>query len=310
LNGWPCRATRNTPEAAGSAAALIAWCESGRSANPKTSPSRPWSAISGIYLLPKADGKPMTMGSQFGCLRLEDLIQVAHQRKPHPLQPASELSLPRLPKHLARVILSDRGGRGDLARGGADHGAGTSAIGRCSKPCTQLPCAAWSCRDLLAVRCKQRRAGSSMVRERQGKRDRVNPDRCARRGLGPISNLKNPGKQLASANAEALFLSDTASTVTPPIRRRRVPANMHFAGIKNPAPVICCVTPARRTVLENGAGHAFYPSFASSRESRHTSRIYNPRLNLRKLREIHDATHPAKLPSSNKRAAARNLPLR
>ena len=55
---------------------------------------------------------------------LEDVLQVAREREPHPLQPGLGADAPEAPQTPAARDLIRPGGRGDPARGRADHGAG------------------------------------------------------------------------------------------------------------------------------------------------------------------------------------------
>src|ERR1700677_3030479 len=60
-----------------------------------------------LYYHRKANGRPMTLGSQFGCLApLKTFFKWLARENHIPYNPASELALPRLPRHLPRVILS------------------------------------------------------------------------------------------------------------------------------------------------------------------------------------------------------------
>ena len=139
---------------------FIAWCEERALREPKdiTKPILERYQRH-LFYYRKADGKPMTMGSQFGCLAPLKTFFKWLTRENHILyNPASELSLPRLPKHLPRVILSIQE---------------VEAILREAEPITapglrdramletlySTAFGAWSCRDL---RCTMwtRRAGS------------------------------------------------------------------------------------------------------------------------------------------------------
>ena len=83
-----------------------------------------------LFYYRKADGKPMALSSQFGCLgALEDVLQVAREGKPHPLQPGLRTHAAAITETSAAGDFIDPGGRGDLARGGAHHGVGLTRSG-------------------------------------------------------------------------------------------------------------------------------------------------------------------------------------
>jgi integrase/recombinase XerD len=87
---------------------FIAWCEERALREPKdiTKPILERYQRH-LFYYRKADGKPMTIGSQFGCLApLKTFFKWLTKENHILYNPASELSLPRLPKHLPRVILS------------------------------------------------------------------------------------------------------------------------------------------------------------------------------------------------------------
>src|SRR3974390_2298610 len=60
-----------------------------------------------LYYHRKDDGRPMTLGSQLGCLApLKTFFKWLAKENHIPYNPASEITLPQPPKHLPRVILS------------------------------------------------------------------------------------------------------------------------------------------------------------------------------------------------------------
>jgi integrase/recombinase XerD len=87
---------------------FIAWCEERALRDPKdiTKPILERYQRH-LFYYRKANGRPMTVGSQFGRLAPLRTFFKWLARENHILyNPASELLLPRLPKHLPRVILS------------------------------------------------------------------------------------------------------------------------------------------------------------------------------------------------------------
>ena len=87
---------------------FIAWCEERALRDPKdiTKPILERYQRH-LFYYRKADGRPITLGSQFGCLApLRTFFKWLAKENHILYNPASELTLPKLPKHLPRVILS------------------------------------------------------------------------------------------------------------------------------------------------------------------------------------------------------------
>jgi integrase/recombinase XerD len=102
---------------------FIAWCEERALRDPKDITKPVLERYQRhLFYYRKADGRPMTLGTQFGCLApLKTFFKWLAKENHILYNPASELTLPKLPKHLPRDLIRPRG-RGDLARSGADDG--------------------------------------------------------------------------------------------------------------------------------------------------------------------------------------------
>ena len=87
---------------------FVAWCEERALRDPKdiTKPILERYQRH-LFYYRKANGRPMTLGTQFGCLApLKTFFKWLAKENHILYNPASEITLPKLPKHLPRVILS------------------------------------------------------------------------------------------------------------------------------------------------------------------------------------------------------------
>ena len=141
---------------------FITWCEERASREPKdiTKPILERYQRH-LFYYRKADGKPMTMGSQFGCLApLKTFFKWLAKENHILYNPASELTLPRLPKHLPRVILSIQEVEAILREAEPTDGAGLARSGDAGNLVLDRRCDAWSCRGWRCMTWTPR-AGSS-----------------------------------------------------------------------------------------------------------------------------------------------------
>jgi len=244
-----------------------------------------------LFYYRKANGRPMTLGTQFGCLAPLKTFFKWLARENHILyNPASEIALPKLPKHLPRVILSIQEVEAILREAEPTNPSGlrdramletlySTALRR-----MELPGLA-----LYDVDLTRRLV---MVREGKGKRDRVVP--IGERAAAWVDKyLQEARPQLLVGDTEALFLTDYGEPMTPEYVAERVRRYMHFAGIKKPGACHLFRHACATHMLENGADTRFIQVLLGHVDIG-TTQIYT-RVSIDKLREIHDATHPAKL---------------
>jgi len=97
----------------------------------------------------------------------------------------------------------------------------------------------------------------------------------------------------AVGDSETLFLTDYGLPVTPEYVAERVRRYMAFAGIEKPGATHLLRHACATHMLENGADTRFIQALLGH-ETLATTQIYT-HVSIEKLREIHDATHPAKL---------------
>ena len=271
---------------------FLAWCEERALREPKdiTKPILERYQRH-LFYYRKADGKPMTLGTQFGCLApLKTFFKWLAKENHILYNPASELTLPRLPKHLPRVILSIQEVEAILR-----EAEPTSAPGLRDRAMLEtLYSTALRRMELpgLALYDIDTTRRLVMVREGKGRKDRVIP--IGMRAAAWVEKyLQESRPQLAVGDSEALFLTDYGLPVTPEYVAERVRRYMAFAGIDKPGATHLLRHACATHMLENGADTRFIQALLGH-ETLATTQIYT-HVSIDKLREIHDATHPAKL---------------
>ena len=249
-----------------------------------------------LFYYRKVDGRPMTLGTQFGCLApLKTFFKWLAKENHILYNPASEITLPKLPKHLPRVILSIQEVEAILREAEPSTASGlrdramletlySTALRR-----MELPALA-----LYDVDLTRRLV---MVREGKGKRDRVVP--IGERAAAWMDKyLQEARPLLLIGDTESLFLTDYGESMSPEYVAERVRRYMHFAGIKKPGACHLFRHACATHMLENGADTRFIQALLGHADLG-TTQIYT-RVSIDKLREIHDATHPAKLHRTTK----------
>jgi integrase/recombinase XerD len=244
-----------------------------------------------LFYYRKVDGRPMTLGTQFGCLApLKTFFKWLAKENHILYNPASEITLPKLPKHLPRVILSIQEVEAILREAEPSTASGlrdramletlySTALRR-----MELPALA-----LYDVDLTRRLV---MVREGKGKRDRVVP--IGERAAAWVDKyLQEARPKLLIDDTESLFLTDYGEPMSPEYVAERVRRYMHFAGVKKPGACHLFRHACATHMLENGADTRFIQALLGHADLG-TTQIYT-RVSIDKLREIHDATHPAKL---------------
>lgn len=253
-----------------------------------------------LYYHRKSDGRPMTLGSQHACLApLKTFFKWLTKENHIPYNPASELTLPQTPKHLPRVILSVdeveailREAEPKSAPGLRDR-AMLETLYSCGLRRMELPHLA-----LYDIDLKRRLL---IVREGKGRRDRVIP--IGQRAAAWVEKyLLEARPQLMIAAHEALFLTDYGEPVTPEYVAERVRRYMAFARVDKPGACHLFRHACATHMLENGADTRFIQALLGH-ASLATTQIYT-RVSIEKLREIHDATHPARLSRQGERSSS------
>lgn len=244
-----------------------------------------------LFYYRKADGKPLTLGTQLGCLAPIKLFFKWLTRENHILyNPASELQLPKAPQHLPHTILSVQDVEAILAQADATtpptlrDRAMLETLYSTGMRRMELPKLALYDVDLTR--------SIVLVREGKGRRDRVIPI-GARAGAWVEKYLTEARPQLLVGDSEYLFLTDYGLPITPTFLATKVRRYMRFAGIDKPGSTHLLRHAMATHMLENGADTRFIQAMLGHANLT-TTQIYT-HVSIEKLKEIHAATHPAKL---------------
>ena len=244
-----------------------------------------------LFYYRKEDGKPLTLGSQFGCLAPLKTWFKWLARENHILyNPASEITLPKQPKQLPRTILSVAEVEAILNEADPSSAQGlrdramletlySTGMRRMEPPGLAL----------YDVDLTRRLV---FVREGKGRRDRVIP--IGERACAWVEKYVTEARgQLIVADSEALFVTDYGEPVSPEFLATKVKRYMEFAGIKKPGATHLFRHACATHMLENGADTRFIQALLGHADLA-TTQIYT-HVSIEKLKEIHAATHPARL---------------
>jgi integrase/recombinase XerD len=268
---------------------FIAWCDARGLAEPGEITGR----ILGLYqrhlfARRKADGSPLTLGTQFGCLMaLRGWFRWLAAEGQIPADPAAELTLPRLPKHLPRARLSV---------------AETEAVLAAADPATPEGLRDRAMLEVFYSTGLRRTELANLrrydvdlarqmlfVREGKGRRDRVVP-LGARAAAWLDRYLVEARPKLLGEASETLFVTDWGQTLTPDQAARIVGRAKARAGVDKPGGCHLLRHACATHMLEGGAdvrhiqallGHA---SLATTERYTHVA--------IGRLQEVHARTHP------------------
>lgn len=244
-----------------------------------------------LFYYRREDGTPMTLGSQHGYLApLKTFFKWLAKENHLLYNPASELSLPRAPKHLPRSLLSIaeveailNQAEPNTAQGLRDR-AMLETLYSTGLRRMELPHLA-----LYDVDLNRRIV---IVREGKGRRDRVIP--IGLRATAWVEKyLRESRPELVIGESEYLFLSDYGEAITPEFLAHKVKRYMQFAGVNKPGATHLFRHAMATHMLEGGADIRFIQAMLGHANLQ-TTEIYT-HVSIDKLKQIHDATHPAKL---------------
>lgn len=244
-----------------------------------------------LFYYRKPDGAPLTLGSQHGALAPLKTWFKWLARENHILyNPASELELPKLPKHLPRAILSVPEVEAILAE--ADPATRYGLRDRAmlellySTGLRRMEVAHLALYDVDANR------RLVFVREGKGAKDRVVP--IGERALAWLERyLTEARPQLIAVERDALFITDYGEPVSPEFVAAHVKRYMEFAGIHKPGATHLLRHAMATHMLEAGADVRVLQALLGHAQL-NTTEIYT-HVSIEHLRAIHDATHPARL---------------
>ena len=254
-----------------------------------------------LYYYRKSDGAPLTLGSQHGALAPLKTWFKWLARENHILyNPASELDLPRCPKHLPRSILSVQEVEAILTEAdpSTPYGLRDRAMLELvySTGLRRMEVAGLALYDVDANR------RLVFVREGKGAQDRVVP--IGERALAWLDRYITEARTLLiAAELPALFVTDYGEPVAPDFVAARVKRYMDFAGVKKPGATHLLRHAMATHMLEAGADVRVLQALLGH-SCLNTTAIYT-HVSIEHLKAIHDATHPARL----QRPSAAPVPL-
>lgn len=242
-----------------------------------------------LFTYRKADGTPLTLGSQHGALApLKTWFKWLTREHHIASNPASELQLPKQPKRLPRTLLA------------VDD---IEAILHEAEPATPAGLRDRAMLELLYATGLRRMELPALarydvdlnrklvfVREGKGRRDRVVP--LGERAAAWLDKyLTDSRPQLLAAETEALFVTDYGEPITPSWLAEKVKRYMAFAGIDRPGATHLFRHACATHMLENGADIRYIQEMLGHANLA-TTEIYT-HVAIDKLQRIHAATHPA-----------------
>jgi len=236
-------------------------------------------------------GQPLSLGSQFGALAPLKTWFKWLARENHILyNPASELDLPKLPKHLPRSILSVQEVEAILCE--ADP---STPYGLRDRAMLELLYST-GLRRMEVAHLAQYDVDANrrlvFVREGKGAKDRVVP--IGERALAWLERyLLEARPQLIAGETPALFVTDYGEAVSPEFVASHVKRYMEFAGIKKPGATHLLRHAMATHMLEAGADVRVLQALLGHAQL-NTTEIYT-HVSIEHLRAIHDATHPARM---------------
>jgi integrase/recombinase XerD len=243
-----------------------------------------------LFYYRKADGTPLTQGSQIGALApLKTWFKWLAREHHIPCDPASELDLPPCPKHLPRFILSVREVEAILAEADpvTPYGLRDRAMLELlySTGLRRMEVARLALHDMDADRRLM------FVREGKGAKDRVVP--MGYRALSWLERYLTDARPILSkAQCSALFLTDYGEPVSPEFVAAHVKRYMRFAGIDKPGATHLLRHAVATHMLEAGADVRVLQVLLGH-TCLNTTEIY-AHVSVEHLKAIHDATHPAR----------------
>lgn len=242
-----------------------------------------------LFYYRKADGTPLTLGSQHGCLApLKTFFRWLTRERHIASNPASELQLPKQPKRLPRTLLS----MADIDAILHEAEPATPAGLRDRAMLELLYATGLRRMELPVLKVYDVDLGRRLVfvREGKGRRDRVVP--LGERAAAWLEKyLIDARPQLLAADTEALFVSDYGEPITPAWLADKVKRYMAFAGIDKPGATHLFRHACATHMLENGADIRYIQEMLGHANLA-TTEIYT-HVSIDKLQKIHAATHPA-----------------
>ncbi len=245
-----------------------------------------------LYYYRKSDGQPLTFGSQNVMLTPIKTFFKWLTRENHILyNPASELEIPQKPKRLPKTILPVETVE-DILR---QPDIGTVAGIRDRTMMEVLYSTGIRRMELvkLTLYDVDPRRGTLMIREGKGRKDRLIP--IGERALAWVGKYQSESRPalLTGKDSGTLFLTDKGIAFRRGAVGARIKRYIRQAGIEVEGSCHLFRHAMATHMLENGADIRFIQAMLGH-EDLSTTEIYT-HVSIEKLRQIHAATHPAKL---------------
>ena len=275
---------------------FVRWCDS-RSLNAPSQLSRPVleQYQRHLYLLRKADGKPLAVSAQLHRLQhMKSLCRWLVRQNLLPSNPAADLVLPRPMRRLPRSILSIEEVTSILEQ--PDTGTPVGLRDRAilevlySTGLRRLEIVNLNIDDLDIRRCLL------LVRQGKGGRDRYVP--VGERAMHWIGRwLDEAREELALPGVLHLFVSEYGGLLHDGMMSNWVKRYMERAGIRKTGSCHLFRHACATHMLEGGADVRFIQAMLGH-ANLSTTQIYT-HVSIDKLQQIHAATHPARLISDS-----------
>ena len=245
-----------------------------------------------LYHYRKTDGTPLSFASQHTELvPLKAYFKWLARERRILTNPASELVMPQAPRRIPRTVLTVE----EVERVIAEPDTGTLAGIRDRAVLEVLYSSGVRRTELvrLSVTDVDTRRGSLLVREGKGRRDRLVPlgARACRWVDKYLADVRP--ELLAATDDGSLFLTDYGEAFGADWLGEHVKGIIRRAGLLVPGACHLFRHACATHMLENGADIRYIQALLGH-ASLTSTQIYT-NVSLRKLKEIHDATHPARL---------------
>jgi integrase/recombinase XerD len=245
-----------------------------------------------LYYYRKSDGQPLTFGSQNVMLTPLKTFFKWLTRENHILyNPASELDVPPKPKRLPKTILPPETIESILNQPDV-----TTVEGLRDRTILEVLYST-GIRRMELVKLTlydvDHRRGTLMIREGKGKKDRLIP--IGERALAWTEKYRHEGRPalVVGKDGGTLFLTDQGIAFRRGALGARIKRYIRQAGIEVEGSCHLFRHAMATHMLENGADIRFIQAMLGH-EDLSTTEIYT-QVSIEKLRQIHAATHPARL---------------
>jgi integrase/recombinase XerD len=245
-----------------------------------------------LYQYRKSNGAPLSVIAQLSLLNALVAWFRWMVREHHVLyNPAADLELPKKPKALPKTLLTIEQVEGILNQADA-----TTALGVRNRAIMEVFYSAGIRRmELMGLKCYDvdTERGTLMIRQGKGLKDRFIPlgARACKWVDKYVSEVR--AELVSGYDDQSLFLDDFGQTMSARFIGDLMRRHVEAAGIATPGACHVFRHAMATHMLENGADIRFIQAMLGH-ANLETTQIYT-RVSMTKLKEIHEATHPARL---------------